>query len=457
MHYSRIPSVRLHSVAEICILRFQPAASRFQSTFADVFATIQKNLSTVSKFLPSWNFLICFNTLMKLKQSPEDFQVQELTTVRPARQGRFAFYLLEKSGWTTPDALTVIRRRWKIDPRRLSYGGLKDRHAKTWQHLTIERGPPRNLEHPRIRLTYLGQVEEPFTAQQIHANRFTLILRAMNRSELRSAEGRAETLTQIGVPNYFDDQRFGSVTPGGEFVARWLVLGDFEQALKLALTGPYEHDRAAQKRQKIQIAQLWGQWAQLKEQLPRGHARSLVDYLVSHPTNFKGAIARLRPELNGMYLAAFQSYLWNLMLARWLQMHFPQEALAQVRLQLGPVPVPVVVPAHLQETWRSLELPLPAARNHGPAMSRHESLVTTVLADQGLTLPQLRIPGMDRPFFSRGERTGCVVPTGFSWQSADDEKHPRRYKLRLEFDLPRGSYATMVVKRLTAVEPLNNA
>jgi tRNA(Glu) U13 pseudouridine synthase TruD len=30
----------------------------------------------------------------------------------------------------------------------------------------------------------------------------------------------------------------------------------------------------------------------------------------------------------------------------------------------------------------------------------------------------------------------------------DDERHSGRRKLRLHFDLPRGSYATLIVKRL---------
>src|SRR2546425_8917597 len=37
---------------------------------------------------------------------------------------------------------------------------------------------------------------------------------------------------------------------------------------------------------------------------------------VHHPTDFKGALERLRPELRGLYLSAYQSYLWNRMLAR---------------------------------------------------------------------------------------------------------------------------------------------
>src|SRR5260370_41436790 len=80
-------------------------------------------------------------TAMKLKQQPEDFQVEERTDVQPSQQGDFALYRLEKSNWTTPDALGIIRRRWQVLGGRLSYGGLKSRHAPNSQYLTIFPGP----------------------------------------------------------------------------------------------------------------------------------------------------------------------------------------------------------------------------------------------------------------------------------------------------------------------------
>ena len=84
---------------------------------------------------------------MKLKQSPDDFQVEELTSVTPGADGPFAFYRLTKRGWATPDAFASVLSRWKIEGRRLSYGGLKDRHAATAQFFTIFRGPRRGLQH----------------------------------------------------------------------------------------------------------------------------------------------------------------------------------------------------------------------------------------------------------------------------------------------------------------------
>src|SRR5207248_2261224 len=114
----------------------------------------------------------CFPLTMKLKQQPDDFQVEEITSVQPGESGTFAFYRMEKRGWTTPDALAALRRRWGVEPRRLSYGGLKDRHAATIQYLTIFHGPRRQFHQQHIAVTYLGQLAEPYTSRDIACNRF---------------------------------------------------------------------------------------------------------------------------------------------------------------------------------------------------------------------------------------------------------------------------------------------
>ena len=87
-----------------------------------------------------------------------------------------------------------------------------------------------------------------------------------------------------------------------------MVRGQFEEALRLALAAPYEYDRAEQKRRRHCFAHTGATGRRCKEELPRGHARSLVDYLRVHPGDFRGAVARLRPELRGLYLSAYQSH-----------------------------------------------------------------------------------------------------------------------------------------------------
>jgi tRNA pseudouridine13 synthase len=380
---------------------------------------------------------------MKLKQAPEDFQVEEVTEVTPGPTGPHALYRMEKSGWTTHDALAAIRRRWKIDLRRLSYGGLKDRHAQTVQHLSIFHGPRRGLSHNTIKLTYLGQVPHPFRSEDIACNRFRIILRDLPPEARAEAEERLRAVAILGVPNYFDDQRFGSVPgAGSEFIARLLVKGQLEEALKLALTGPYSHDDAATRDEKATLLRLWGDWAAAKDALPRSHARSLVDYLRVHPGDFRGAVARLRPELRGLYLSAYQSYLWNRILGRWVERHATRHRL--LYLKLGPLPMPLEVPD--PEAYFALQLPLPTSRWKPSEDDPRLPLVQETLAEDGVTLRDLQVRGVREMFFSRGDRQACLRPMGLTHEWSDDERHPGRLKLALSFALPRGAYATLVVK-----------
>jgi tRNA pseudouridine13 synthase len=387
---------------------------------------------------------------MKLKQRPDDFQVEEVTDVVPTGSGPFALYRLEKTGWSTPDALAALRRRWAIEPRRLAYGGLKDRHARTVQYLTIFHGPRRGLHHQAVTVSYLGQVPEPYDSRAIRCNRFHLTLRDLTGAAKEQAATHLETVARDGVPNYFDDQRFGSVARAGEeFVGRLLVRGRFEDALREALTAPYEFDRSAQKREKQLLAAHWGDWAKCLETLPRSHARSLCDYLRVHPGDFKGAVVRLRPELRGLYLSVYQSHLWNRMLARWLREHCRPDQLHDVELRLGPAPFPLGLDETQRQELATLNLPLPSARLKMEPADPLAPLVNGVLAEDGLTLHDMQVRGVRELFFSRGERAALCRPEALSAEFGEDELRRGRHKLVLGFELPRGCYATMVVKAIT--------
>src|SRR3954471_3191068 len=103
---------------------------------------------------------------MKLKRLPEDFQVEELPLVAGGDRGRFAFYRLTKRGMGTLEAVEAICRRWNLAGRRVSYGGLKDRHAVTVQYLTIIDGPDRALHETSFDLEPLGRLGHPYGPSQ---------------------------------------------------------------------------------------------------------------------------------------------------------------------------------------------------------------------------------------------------------------------------------------------------
>jgi tRNA pseudouridine13 synthase len=387
---------------------------------------------------------------MKLKQHPEDFRVEELTDRVPGNVGPFGFYRLDKRGWDTLDALQAIRRRWRIEFRRISYGGLKDRHAETVQYFTILHGPKRNLTHHGVKVSYCGQVLEPYSSRDVRANGFRITLRDLQPREIAVSQEDLEEVRTQGVPNYFDDQRFGSVSEPGLFVARSMVLGRYEEALRLALAASYAHDQAAQKEEKAILSTHWGDWKTCKGLLPRGHARSLVDYLVGHPADFRGAVSRLRPDLLSLYLSAYQSHLWNRLLVCYIQRLCSPEQIVLARFRLGELPMHRrLTEAQFTELSR-LQLPLPSARLKMAPSDSRRALVEAVLSEEGPQLNDLKLKGLRKPFFSKGERPALYLPRDLGYEASPDERHPQRSKLLLSFELPRGSYATLIVKRIQA-------
>ena len=230
-----------------------------------------------------------------------------------------------------------------------------------------------------------------------------------------------------------------------------MIAEDYEQALKLALTAPYEHDRGEIKRLKEMLRKEWGNWPTLKEHLPRGHVRSVVNYLCDHPQDFRGAFACLHMELKTLYLSAYQSYLWNRCLTRWLELHCRPEQLFEVSLRIGPVWFFRGLSQAQRQALHSLQIPFLSARLKLTEDHPLKPIIDDVLAAEKITLRQLKLRHFRKPFFSRGERPAVFFPQDLRYQLGDDELNAGKRKLYLEFVLPRGCYATMLIKRITQI------
>ena len=195
---------------------------------------------------------------MKLKRLPEDFQVEE--QIELLRGGPFA-YKLTKQSLGTPEAIDAILHRWNLSRGQVAYAGLKDRHALTTQFVTIKGGPRRGLSQTNLRLEYVGQAGRPDSRPR---HRGQPVRRCAPRPDRRrtwpSLCGPLAAIAARGMPNYFDDQRFGSLGESGEFIARPWCLGDYERALWLALAEPNVHDDPAEREQKQLLRDHWGHW-----------------------------------------------------------------------------------------------------------------------------------------------------------------------------------------------------
>jgi tRNA pseudouridine13 synthase len=383
---------------------------------------------------------------MKLRRLPEDFRVEELSDLSPG-EGPYALYVLTKRSLGTPECVAAIAQRWRVPEDRLSFGGLKDKHAVTRQFVTIRGGPRRNLQQEHFELGYQGQVDRPFDSESVAGNRFQIVLRRLPAIAAEQAAAAVHEIRSQGMPNYFDSQRFGSVGESGQFVAQPWCLGDYERTIWLAIAEFNARDRPRDREEKQRLQDRWGQWPALRASIRGKVRREAVAHLAARPGDFRGAIARIPAGLRSLYLNSFQSHLWNAMLARYLAERCPAESLFRVPVDRQRVSFFRRLPGVLGRELLAATLPLPSARLHLPE-GPERTLAESAAAEAGLELRQLRVKYPRDSFFSKGDRSVLVLPRNASSEAAEDELYPGSTKLTVRFDLPRGAYATILVKRL---------
>lgn len=73
----------------------------------------------------------------RLKDSPEDFVVDERLLYEPSGQGEHVYIRIEKRSVTTFEAVRRIARALRVSPRDVGYAGMKDAAAVARQTLSI--------------------------------------------------------------------------------------------------------------------------------------------------------------------------------------------------------------------------------------------------------------------------------------------------------------------------------
>ena len=203
------------------------------------------------------------------------------------------------------------------------------------------------------------------------------------------------------------------------------------------------------KQEKAILREFWGDWPEAKSRLERSHARSLVTYLADHPVDFRGAFARVRRELRSLYFSAYQSHLWNLTLGRMIERLTRPEQRVAIDFKVANLPIHRGLDTVQSALFSASRLPLPASRTALPEAGPEREAALEVAAAEGFAWEDLRVKHLKDVFFSKGTRPALFFAENLSHAFDTDELEPGRRKLRLEFELTKGAYATLVVKRVT--------
>jgi tRNA pseudouridine13 synthase len=391
----------------------------------------------------------------RIKVYPEDFVVIEEPLPSIFEGKKYAIFLLKKRNWETMATVKGIAKRAGINYREIGFAGTKDRHAVTYQYISVPSKDKERVESVQIKDIELRFVSYGRSIKLGHllGNRFRIIVRGVGENAFeRTKEIVRELREKGGFPNYFGYQRFGERRVVNHLIGKLLLQGDFEGAARLFLgahDGSMEGDEARKN--------FWetGDVERALEEFPGflRYERTLL-HRYKETGSWKRAFLSLPLPIMRIFIHSYQSYLFNLYLSRRIE-----EGLSLKEPLVGDIVVQVKggIP-YRDRTYRVTETNITFVREKverghamvsGPlfgfavrlAKGIPGRLEKEILEEEGLTLEAFkRLP---KPMAEPGGRRELLLrPLGLTYGYLPGTG------MCFRFFLPKGTYATSVLREI---------
>ena len=384
---------------------------------------------------------------MKLKVRPSDFKVTErLADGIVSDQGPFRVYRVRKEKLTSLEAATELANAVGVPSGEIGLAGLKDRQGVTTQFMSARHGPPLSINLPGLSIQNAGFAGANLDASASEGNDFQIVARDLSDGDIDQIRGSLDAVRTHGLPNYFDSQRFGNIRHGQGWIALDLLKGDVKGALQRLVASASPFEPPAKRRLKDALWRSFGDWGACRSIAGKlGRYHSVFEHLRRDPEDYAGAFHRVATRERLIHLYAFQSHLFNRALALHVAEACPdrfgvQGIEGKLRFPTGETWLP--------DAWDG-QLMLPGERLQGVDDPDQRALYGRILEMLGIEPDGLVLPDVPGFQLKPEPRAACVVPLELRVRPAEDDNEFRgRRMVKLQFGLPRGSYATLVVRRL---------
>jgi tRNA pseudouridine13 synthase len=397
-----------------------------------------------------------------LKQRPEDFLVEEQPLYEPTGKGEHLYLFIEKRELTTMELLKRVAKDFRVNKDSVGYAGLKDKHAVTRQHVSVHL-PVANVEHeaqsveriqhhPKIKVLWAERHANKLRRGHHGGNRFVLKVRGVAPTSVVQARPTLDTVARSGFPNYIGEQRFG-YRGNSHTLGRMLLLGDFRALLDELLGTPGSSDS-----EELAIAREYyrqSDYLKALDHWPRGlpYDRQALDALRQHKTH-EQAVRAIHKTQRSFLVSALQSAIFNTVLN--------QRVRDQTWNRLLPGDLAWKDDSRavfaVDEATAALENApggrverfevCPSGPLWGTDMTEASGgvgeLERAAVTSQGIDLSMLTrsTPWADTAGARRPLR---ILPRNLDYSGGADEHGPY---LRISFELPRGAYATMLLREV---------
>jgi len=409
-----------------------------------------------------------------LRQEIDDFIVTEITNREEGDTGKYLILELTKRNWDMHHVIRDISRILRISQKRIGFAGTKDKRAVTTQKIGIYDMTPQAVEQVHLKdveLKVIGRSNKSVELGDLTGNEFRITVRDIGLA-IDDLQARLQTITDGilasgGVPNFFGIQRFGAIRPITHLVGEAIVRGDPEDAALtyIARSFPDEPEETKHARDHVQSTRDYIEGLK-RYPLHLRYERAMMHHLVTGPDDFVGAFSLLPKNILKMFVHAYQSFSFNKTLCLRIR-----EGLPLNRAVDGDI-VCFKNKAGLPDASRTQKVTSQNLDGMNNLIKRGRAFVTAPLAgydtefasglpgeieqlvirEMGVSLEGFRVPLMPE-LASKGLRRPILLCAEPAFTVDKDELNSGKTKAVLEFSLPKGSYATTLLREYMKVEP----
>ncbi|MGQ4893894.1 MAG: tRNA pseudouridine(13) synthase TruD [Candidatus Njordarchaeia archaeon] len=267
-----------------------------------------------------------------IKERSEDFIVEEILPnghiielnnpklPHTGYEGLFTHFILQKKGIGSFEAKWLLSKFLKIPVSWIFFAGNKDKDALTIQRAAVWNVPPEELSQINIspRLKILSPIRElrRLHIGDLYGNRFTILIRKIPlHNEVKIKKFTNMLQEGLYLPNFFSYQRFGILNVCTHFVGKLVLLGNYDEAIKIYLTtpSPLDSPQVRLAREKI----LERDFKTAKALLPKEGfiVEKLLLSKLNEGRSAEIAFKKLPLYILRMIVESYQSYLFNQILS----------------------------------------------------------------------------------------------------------------------------------------------
>lgn len=411
----------------------------------------------------------------KLRQQTEDFGVIEITNREEGSEGKYLIVELTKRNWETHHLIRDLTRILRISQKRIGFAGTKDKRAVTTQKISIydvDEEAVQNVHLKDTELKILGRSNKSLGLGDLTGNEFIITVRDIdineNELESRLSQTTASIKEQGGVPNFFGIQRFGALRPITHVVGESIVRNDIEKAALAYIAASYPDEPEDTQQVRDRVFETRDYIEGLKAYpLQLRYERAMMHHLVSSPEDYAGSFETLPANIRKMFVHAYQSYIYNTIICARIKKGLPLN-----RAVVGDI-VCFKNKAGLPDNSRNERVTEDNIDGMNNLVRRNRAFVTAplighsselasgvpgeiergVIEELNVPIEGFKVPSMEE-LSSKGLRREILLSADPTYTIGEDELNEGKYKVTLDFSLPKGSYATTILREYMKVEPL---